>query len=339
MLYGGVISDRFPRRTVLIVSQTAMMSLAFVLAGLAFAGAVRPWHILVLACGLGLANAFDAPARQSFVVELVEREDLTNAIALNATMFNMATAVGPAVAGVTYQLFGPAWCFALNGVSFIAVIAALSSMRFPARAASPPRRSARAELKEALRYVAGHSVIRSLIVLVGLMGWFGIALMTLIPAWAVTVLGGNAATNGLLQSGRGVGALAAALGIASLGRFRFKGKVLAVGMVTFPVFLVAFAFARSLPLSLVLIAGVGASVILVLNLANALVQTHVPDRMRGRVMAVYTLVFFGFMPVGSLWIGGLAQRVGPPNAIIASAAVCAVVAVFVWSSSQIRSLE
>jgi MFS family permease len=339
MLYGGVISDRVHRRTVLVVSQTAMMMLAFVLAALTFAGLVQPWHILLLAFGLGLANAFDAPARQSFVVELVERDDLTNAIALNATMFNAATAVGPAVAGVTYELFGPGWCFALNGLSFIAVIAALVAMRFGEHVA-PPRRSARTDLKEALRYVLATPEIRTLIGLVGVMGSFGIALMTLVPVWAVNILHGDATTNGLLQSGRGVGALVAALSIASLGRFEYKGKLLTAGTLAFPISLLAFAFVRGLPLSLVAIAAVGGSVILVVNLANALVQTLVPDRLRGRVMGIYTLTFFGLMPVGSLWMGAVAEHIGAPNAVILSAALSLVFACGVFAlAPRLRKLE
>jgi MFS family permease len=340
MLYGGVVSDRVPRRSLLVVTQTCMMILAFILAALTFAGAVRPWHILVLASGLGLANAFDAPARQAFVSELVEREDLTNAIALNSTMFNSAMAVGPAVAGITYHLFGPGWCFTLNGLSFIAVIAALGGMRLAPMADRPRGASAVAELKDALLYVAADPVIRALVALVGLMSWFGISFLTLIPAWAVTILHGDETTNGWLLSARGTGALVAALFIASLGRFTFKGRLLTFGTFAFPAFLAAFAFTRVLSLSLVALAAVGWAVILIANLANALVQTLVPDAMRGRVMGVYTLTFFGFMPIGALWVGAIAERIGAPAAVLVNAVAWFGVAGLAWLLvPRLRALE
>jgi MFS family permease len=340
MLYGGVLSDRMPRRSLLIVTQSVMMVLAFLLAGLTFAGATRPWHILVLASGLGLANAFDAPARQAFVSELVEREDLTNAIALNATMFNLATAAGPAVAGITYHLFGPGWCFTINGLSFIAVIAALRAMRFPPRSYVSRGTSARVELKEAVAYVATHPAIRALVLLVGLVSWFGVSFITLIPAWAVTILHGDETTNGWLLSARGVGALVAALMIASLGRFRFKGRLLAFGTVALPSFLAVFAFTRVLPFSLVAISAVGWSVVLINNLSNALVQTLTPDPMRGRVMGVYTLTFFGFMPIGALWAGAMAEQFGAPAAVLVNAGAWFAVAGLTWRLvPHLRELE
>lgn len=329
-LAGGIASDRVPRRTLLVITQTSMMVLAFILAALTFAHLVHPWHILVLAFLLGLANAFDAPARQAFVSEMVAREDLTNAIALNATMFNSATAVGPAAAGVTYAWFGPAWCFTLNGLSFIAVISALLSMRFPALAPRRAAVSALHDLREALGYLASQPVIAALIGLVGAMSLFGLSFMALMPAWAVGILHGDAATNGLLLSARGAGALVAALFIASLGRFSFKGKLLTVGSFAFPVLLFVFAFMRWLPLSLLTLAGIGAGAILVMNLCNALVQTITPDALRGRVMGVYTLTFFGMMPLGALWIGTLAQGLGAPAAVILAAVVALVIAGLVW---------
>ncbi len=201
-LYGGVISDRMARRTLLLITQTVMMILAFLLAALTFLGWIQPWQIVVLAFALGIANAFDAPARQAFVIELVDREDLSNAIALNATMFNLATAIGPAVAGMAYALFGPGWCFTINGLSFIAVIIALLMMRLVPIPRKVRTTSTIEDLKEGLRYVISHSVIRILMV-VAIMGTlFGLSFNTLLPAWSVTILGGNSATNGFLRSAR-----------------------------------------------------------------------------------------------------------------------------------------
>jgi len=208
---------------------------------LTFSGLVQPWYIVVLAFCLGIANAFDAPTRQSFVLEMVEREDLTNAIALNSTMFNTATAVGPAVAGLTYALVGPAWCFTLNGLSFIAVIIALLLMKLKPMSTAARNTSVVSDLKNGLRYVASHEIIRMLIGYLGIVSLFGFSIVTLIPAWAVEILGGDATTNGLLLSARGVGALAGALMIASLGRFRFKGRVLTLGSFVLPSVLLIFA--------------------------------------------------------------------------------------------------
>ncbi len=320
-LYGGVVADRMPRRSLLLITQTTMMALALVLATLTFLRLVAPWHILVLASGLGAANAFDAPARQALVTELVAREDLTNAIALNATMVNSAWVVGPAVAGVTYALFGPAWCFTLNGISFLAVIAALLLMDLPRQAGPRYRTSAGAALKEGVSYVLSHPEVRTLIGVLGMTSLFGLSFSTLLPTWAVKILGGDARTNGLLFSARGVGALGSALLIASLSRLKFKGRLLTVGTFALPVLLLAFAFMHRLPLSLLALAGVGASMILIMNLSNALVQTQAPDALRGRVMSIYSLIFFGSMPIGALWIGAVAEYLSEPAAVMIGASV------------------
>jgi MFS family permease len=320
MMYGGVVADRMPRRNILVVTQASMMVLAFILAFLTFTGAVQPWHIVLLAFMLGIANAFDAPSRQAFVLELVKREDLTNAIALNSTLFNSATAVGPAVAGITYAIFGPAWCFMINAVSFLGVIAALLRMKLGIQPRGAKNgKSTLDELKEGIKYTLHHREIRTIIMLVAVISVFGISYATLIPAWAVKILGGDATTNGYLQSARGFGALMSALLIASLGRFQFKGKLLTLGSFMFPALLIFFSFMRWLPLSLLVLVGVGSSLILVFNLANALVQTLVIDHLRGRVMGVYSASFFGLMPIGALVMGMLAENFGSMAAVIIGA--------------------
>ncbi|HEY6102284.1 MAG TPA: MFS transporter [bacterium] len=330
-LYGGVVADRIPRRTLLLVTQTFMMLLAFALAVLTFLGAVRPWHIIGLSFLLGVANAFDAPARQAFVRELVELPDLTNAIALNAIMFNSAVAVGPAVAGLAYAGLGPAWCFALNGISFLAVIWALSLMRI-ARTDSPAVRApAMAGLKEGILYAAHQPMIRTLIGIVAATSLFGISVNTLTPAWAVSVLHGDARTNGWLLSARGVGGLAGGFSIAMLDRFNVRGTLLTAGSVALPVLLLLFAGTRSLPASLAVYLASGAAFILVQNLANALLQTTVPDHLRGRVMGVFMMTFFGSIPLGSLIIGLLAHALGAPLAIALNAACLLGVAGFVYT--------
>ena len=329
MLYAGVIADRVSRRTLIIVTQTAMMVLAFVIAALAFLNVVQPWHILIIALLLGVANAFEAPARQAFVLEMVDLPDLTNAIALNGAMFNTATAVGPAVAGVVYALFGPAWCFTINGISFVAVIAALAFMKLPTFVSKTEKTSAIADLKEGVRYVWGHPMIRTIIGLIAIVSVFGISYAILFPAWAVKILGGNATTNGFLQASRGLGAMAGALLIASLGRFHFRGRLLTLGTLAMPMLIVVFAFVRWTPLSLVLLFGAGVSQIFILNLCNALVQTFSPHALRGRIMGVYTFVFFGTMPLAALGVGATAQRFGETAAVLIGATVMLLAAVAV----------
>jgi MFS family permease len=307
-----------------------MMALAFLSAVLVFTGAIRPWQIILLALGFGTANAFDAPARQAIVQELVPTEDMTNAIALNSAMFNTSAALGPAIGGVIYALVGPAWCFTLNGISFIAIIIALLMMKLPAFVPRTATTSVLTDLKEGLRYSARQPIIRTIMGLVLVISLFGFAFVTLIPAWAVNILGGNATTNGFLTSSRGLGALAAALFIATLGRFKFRGKLLTFGSLAFPALLIIFAFVRWRPLAYLVLFGAGFALILVFNLANATIQTLTPDALRGRVMGIYTFTFFGAIPVGSLWIGAMAARIGEPPAIVVNALLALGFAVAVY---------
>jgi MFS family permease len=340
MLYAGVIVDRGSRRNMIVLTQLAMMILAFILAALTFLGWVQSWHIIVLALALGVATAFDAPARQAFVIEMVEREDLGNAIALNSGMFNLATVVGPAVGGIIYVLVGPAWCFTLNGLTFIAVITALLMMRVHPPSPRPHPTAALDDFKEGVRYVASNLMIRTIITIACVISLFGLAYSTLIPAWAVTILGGNATTNGWLQSARGLGALSGALMIASLGRFKFRGRLLLLGMLAFPVMLLIFAEARPLWLSLLALAGVGLGVMIVFNLANTLVQTLVSDKYRGRVISLYTFSFFGLTPLGALFTGWSAELIGEPKTIALSALISLAFAVWLWFRvPQLRAVE
>lgn len=321
MLYGGVIIDRVPRRNLLVITQVAMMVLAFLLAGLSFAGLTQAWHILLLALLLGIANAFDAPARQAFVADLVERADLTNAIALNSTMFQSATVVGPAAAGVTYAVLGPAWCFTINGISFVAVIAALLLIKLQPKPSHRRETSALQEMSVGLRYALKQPILRTLIALIGMVGLFTTAYITLFPAWAVTILHGDAATNGWLQSARGLGALLGALTIAVLGRFQWKGRLLMIGSIFFPTMLMVFALIHWLPLALLALVMVGWGFLITANMAGTLLQTLVPEELRGRVTGFYSLVAFGSVPIGALTAGALAERAGLPLTVILGAAV------------------
>jgi MFS family permease len=264
---------------------------------------------------------------------------MTNAIALNGAMFNASVALGPAVGGITYALFGPAWCFAINGLSFIAVIIALLAMKLEPFKPRPHQGTVMADLKEGLAYIRRHSMIRTLISLVGMISLFGLGMQTLMPAWSVNVLHGHATLNGLLQSARGLGALIGALMIAALGRFTFRGRLMTVGSVAFPLIMTAFAFLRWPPLSLLFLAGLGFAQIMVLNLANASVQSLTPDGLRGRVMSVYSLIFFGAMPVGSLIIGGMASKLGePPTIMIGGLLVLAYSIIIYMAAPKLRKI-
>jgi MFS family permease len=329
-LFGGVIADRLPRRRLLVITQTVMMILAFILAALTFTNTVRPWHIIVLAFLLGVANAFDAPARTSFVLELVNRETMTNAIALNSTMFNLGAVVGPSIAGLTYAAIGPAWCFTLNGLSFIAVITALLLMRIKLEPQPARRAAALADLGEGIRYVLRNRMILSLIGSVGIVSILGIGMMNLLPAWANDVMHGDVRTNGWLVSARGFGSLVSALMLAYWGTRKLRGRLWTCGAFAMPVMLFIFAWIRWLPLSLVTLIGVGWGFMMVLNNSQAIVQSLVPDILRGRVMGVYTLVFFGSMPIGSLLAGSVAEWIGEPITVMLGAALLLALVIAAW---------
>ncbi len=339
MLYGGVLADRFPRRTILLIAQFTMMILAFVLAGLTFTGLVQPWHILILAFLLGSANAFDAPARQAFVTELVDRSDLANAIALNSSMINTATVAGPAVAGLTYAAFGPAWCFAINGLTFIAVIIALLKMKLAPFKPADRGVSILKEIREGFNFVARKPTILTLIINLGILSLAGLGFVTLLPVWAVDVLGGDATTNGYLHTARGLGALSGALLIAAIGQTYSKGKLFTVATFVMPVFLLLFSFTRILPTSFFTLLGAGWGFMVIINLSNTLVQTNVTDELRGRVMGIFTFTFFGLMPIGSLINGVIADQIGAPltvqiNALILLAAAIVLLLLFPFIRAQ-----
>ncbi len=327
-LYGGVVADRIPRRTLLVITQSVMMVLAFILSFLVFTNIVQPWHILILAFLLGITNSFDAPTRQSFVRELVSRENMTNAIALNSSIFNLGTVVGPAIAGLTYAAIGPAWCFTINGISFIAVIGALLLMNIDLHVVRNQNSSAMQELKQGISYVAHNRVIRSLILNLGFMSLFGFGVVALIPAWAVEVLHGGVRMNGWLQSARGAGALIGTLIIAYIGTRNIRGRVWAVGSLALPLLWMAFSFITRVPISLTVAMFIGLTFILSVNLTNAMIQTEVTDELRGRVMAIFTLTFFGLSPIGSLLAGVLAEIYGEQTTVFISGLILFILAVF-----------
>lgn len=338
-IYAGVVADRVPRRNLILITQIAMMILAFILAGLVFSSLVQPWHIILLSFLLGICNAFDGPARHAFVSELVEREDLTNAIALNSTLFNSALVVGPAVAGFTYAFVGAAWCFTLNGISFIGVIIALLMIKLKVFQIPEKRKSAISEIMEGFRYIRSKEIIIILLSGLVIVSILGGGMVTLIPAWAVNILGGDVTTNGFLYSFRGIGALVGALMIASTGKQPIRGKFWSAGSFILPSAMFAFSFIRWMPLSFVLMIVVGWAFMIQINSINAMIQTRIDDQIRGRVMGVYSLMIMGGMPIGSLLIGSAASIIGEPMTVMLSAVLLMIYAGLIWFlRPDIRSL-
>ena len=339
-LFGGVVSDRVSRRSMLLITQTAMMLLAFILAALTFLGLVQPWQIVVLAFALGVANAFDAPARQAFVVELVGTRGSRQRHRAQLHHGQPGDRDRAGAGRCHLRVVRPGWCFTINGISFLAVIIALLMMRLKPQPRRVRKTSTVVDLKEGLRYVVSHPIIRVLIATAAVSTIFGLSFATLFPAWSVTILGGNSATNGFLQSARGLGSLIAALTIASLGRFKFKGKLLTLGTFLFPLSLLIWAAVRWLPLSLLLMVAVGIGSMFVVNMTNILLQSYVTDDLRGRVMSIFTLSFFGMMPVGALLAGALAEATTEPIAVALGALVVLAFAAFLWLRvPQMRRLE
>lgn len=314
MLYAGIIADRRSPRAVVIGAQTLMMVSAFVLAALTFTGVVRPWHIMITAFLTGIGNAFDAPARQAMVPRLVDKDVITNAVALNSTLFNTAAIVGPALGGILYAIAGPGWCFLLNGLSFFAVIGALMAMR-GVKAGRKPKRRVTVELREGFAYIGRQPLVRTLIFFIAWVSLAGLSYATLFPAWGVDVLHGDSRVVGYLQSARGMGALLGGVLVALMGNVRRRGIRLIAGAVVFPIAMWIFAGTTTLAGSILSLILVGGSSMLMMNLAMAMMQTTVDDDVRGRVMSVYTLAFFGMMPFGGLLAGWLAELLNAEYAI------------------------
>jgi MFS family permease len=319
---GGIVADRVDRRRILILTQSISMLLPLTLAALTLSGHVRVWHVFVLATCLGITNAFDIPARQSFVVEMVGREDLANAIALNSSMVNGARVVGPAIAGLLVAAVGEGWCFLLNGISYIAVIAGLAMMTVPRRPRPLHRRSAWRDTVEGFQFSTRTSPVRALLILLGLISFAGMPYSVLMPVFAETILGAGPKGLGVLMGASGLGALGGALALLSRRGVRGLGRWVAVSAAAFGVALIAFSYSRTFWLSAVLLIPVGATMMVEMAASNTLLQAMVPDALRGRVMALYSMMFMGMAPFGALFAGWLAERYGAPMTVAIGGVVC-----------------
>jgi len=333
-LPGGVIADRMKKRNLLIFTQTVAMMLAFLLALLTylhFKGnfELKVWYIIAIAAVGGSVFALDAPARQSFFIEMVGKKDLLNAIALNSAIFNAARIVGPALAGVLIGVIGTAGCFFLNGLSFVAVIIGLYLIRIPhvpSKSAASPWQ----DMKQGLVYAWRHKQVRSLEGIVAIFSIFGMPYLVLMPIFARDILQKGAGGLGFLMTATGVGALAGSLILAAFSGSTKKGALVFWSGVVFAAASLAFASSRSYPLSLAILPLVGFSMVSQVATINTILQSIVPDEMRGRVMGVHTMMFMGMTPFGSFIAGSMASRWGAPFALQLGAGICfcATVAVY-----------
>jgi len=307
---GGMVADRWNRQRVVIATQASSMVLAGILAVLTLTRRVTVWEVVVLAALMGAVNAFDIPARQAFLVDMVGREDLMNGIALNSSMFNGARVIGPSIAGILVASIGEGWCFAANSVSYIAVIIGLLLMHVNRAPVETMRVSPFEHIVEGFRFVWNTGPIRALLLLLGLVSLVAMPYSVLMPIFAAKILHGNARTLGVLMGATGVGALGGALTLASRTGVKGLGRWVAVACASFGTFLILFSLSRWYLLSVALLVPVGFAMMVQMASSNTLIQAMVPDRLRGRAMAVYSMMFMGMAPMGALLSGWSADHLG-----------------------------
>ena len=334
----GVWLDRWNRHQVLVITQVLAMIQSLALAALAFTGSINLWWVIGLTLCQGLINAFDMPARQAFVIEMIEdRADLGNAIALNSSMVNGAKLVGPAVAGVVIAAAGAGFCFLIDGISYIAVIWSLLAMKVAPARSQAAHKSALQELADGWKYVAESPAIRSILLLLALVSVLGMPYTVLMPVVAVDILHGGAHTLGFLVGMSGVGALSSAIILALRRSVIGLGRRIAASVVLFGGGLVVLGLSRSLWLSLLLMAVTGFGMMQQMAASNTILQTIAADDKRGRVMSFYTLAILGMNPIGSLLAGAVAARIGVPATMIGAGVICmAGAAWFYWKLPEIR---
>jgi MFS family permease len=335
--FGGITADRTNRQRLVITTQICAMILAGILALLCLSGRVQVWHIFGLAALLGVVNAFDIPGRQAFLVDMVGKEDLMNAIALNSSMFNGARVIGPAIAGILVAKIGEGWCFAANSLSYIAVIVGLLLMRVH----SAPRSSQHSPIEdiiEGFRWVNQTRIIRALLLLIGLVSLVAMPYTVLMPVFADKVLHGGARGLGILMGATGVGALFGALTLAAkTGGVKGLGRWVAISCASLGISLFCFSFSHTFWLSVLFLLPAGYSMMLQMACSNTLIQTMVPDQLRGRVMSVYSMMFMGMAPFGAFFGGALAHRIGAPITVAIGGVTCFLGAV--WFGRSLPELR
>jgi len=323
----GAVADTYPRRRTMIIIQSLMMLLAFPLAVLTLMNRIQVWHVIVLAILLGFVNAFDIPVRQSFVAEMVEREDLINAIALNSSMMNGARIIGPSVAGILVALVGEGWCFLLNGFSYVAVIIPLLLITVGNNTPHEAEGSRIQAMIEGFRFAHQTRPVRALLLLVGVVSLMGMPYSVLMPIFAEDILNGGARGLGILMGATGIGALIGAATLAGRQGVRGLGNWVMIACAGFGTSLIFFSLSRRFWASMFLLIPVGLSLMVQLASSNTLIQSMVPDRLRGRVMALYSMMFVGMAPFGALFAGVSANLIGAPRTVALGGVVCIIGAI------------
>ena len=329
-LPAGVFVDRVNKHRLVVLTQTLSLLQALVLAVLLWTHRIALWQVAAIAVFLGTVNAFDTPARQAFVIEMVGREDLGNAIALNSSVFNTARVVGPSIAGLLISAVGLAWCYFLNAVSYVAVIWGLLAMRLPPFRRPEHPGDAWAQFREGARFVRSDRRVLALVTMMAVVSVFGFPFLVLMPVFARDVLRVGASGLGFLSASVGAGAVVAALGLAASGARVGKGRILVWTGPIYGVALIGFGAARAMALALPVLAVAGGAMILNNAVTNTLLQTIVPDALRGRVMGFYAFVFLGMAPFGAFQAGWLAEQIGAPATVAIGGTVCAIVSLVIW---------
>jgi MFS family permease len=330
--FAGVLADRTNRKQLIVVTQAVAMVQAFVLAFLTLSHTINVWEIIALSAVLGMVNAFDIPIRQAFVVEMLEtRDDLPNAIALNSFLVNGAKLVGPSVAGALIAIVGEGMCFVFNGISFVAVIAALIAMRVKNEPLSQSSRNVIEHLKEGIAYVAVIRPMRSILLLLASVSLVGLSVVVLMPVFAKDVLHGGPHTLGFLMAVSGLGAIGGAAFLAARNEVNGLDRLITYATGLLGVTLIGLAFSRSLPWALVSVGAMGFATMVLLASCNTFLQSRVDDHMRGRVMSFYTVAFMGMAPFGNLLSGGIAASIGAEQTATAGGVACIVAALVYWA--------
>jgi MFS family permease len=319
---GGIVADRGDRRRIVVATQIASMALAGVLAVLTLTDSVRVWHVMVLSALLGVVNAFDIPARQSFLVDMVGKDDLMNAIALNSSIFNGARVLGPGIAGLMVAALGEGWCFLLNTLSYLAVIAGLLMMKVSRHRLRHEEGSPLDQIVQGFRFAWRTMPVRDILLLVGLISAVGMPYTVLMPIFADQILGGGARGLGILMSATGLGALGGALFLASRSTVRGLGRFVTIAAGGFALSMALFAYSPYFWLSAAALVPTGGFMMLQMASSNTLLQAMVPDHLRGRVMALYTMMFMGMAPLGALFAGAAAHSLGAPMTVGVGAVAC-----------------
>jgi MFS family permease len=341
-LYAGVVADRTDKRRTVVITQTLQMIQALALAVLVWSGHVTVGWVMALAVILGVVNAFDIPTRQSFVIEMVGKEDLMSAIALNTSVFNGTRVLGPVMAGLLISAGGggtrgPALCFLVNGLTYIAVIWGLLHMRLPPYVPHPAATSAWTSFREVIAYLAGDRRAATLVALTAMVSLFGFPFLTLMPVFARDVLHSDARGYGLLMASVGLGAVLGAVAIAVFGTRVPKGRLQIAGGTGFGLAIATFAFGRTLPLCVAVLAVAGCLMIVNNALTNTMIQTGVPDHLRGRIMGFYSFMFVGMAPLGAFQAGYVAEHLGAPTSIMLGGLMtAAAMLVAAWRVPELR---